>query len=143
MLFALPMNVIRRPVVSDNGPQNDGATAWAIMYTVTVRLRTDKSTLISYQYISSILLQRAHAYPRYLTQSREVYVCRQGREHPCDGSKVHQRLLLSGREDVVGWLRDLLMESVAQASHWMLWLTCRRRSTRIKVLRSLISVEVM
>ena len=42
------MNVMRLPFVSDNGPQKDGARPWTIMYTVIVRLTSDKLTLSSY-----------------------------------------------------------------------------------------------
>jgi hypothetical protein len=43
-----PMNVIRLPFVSDNGPQKDGATACATIYIVTVSERYGGLTLISY-----------------------------------------------------------------------------------------------
>ena len=40
----VPMYVTRLPCVSDIGPQNDGASPWTIMYTVTVKLIVDKLT---------------------------------------------------------------------------------------------------
>jgi len=39
-----PMNVTLFPIVSDNGPQSDGAIPWTTIYIVMVRLRSDKLT---------------------------------------------------------------------------------------------------
>ncbi len=38
------MKVIRRPFVSDIGPQNEGANPWTIIYVVIVKLTSDKLT---------------------------------------------------------------------------------------------------